>query len=499
MFSAAFPVPTRRRATLLGVLGAAAVSLLAMLPMPVSAASDCSLVAAETGSDNAAGTAAEPFRTAQKLANALEPGQVGCVRGTLTGDVAVVRPEITLTSEPGQRGRLVGKLWIAPEGSGATVKNLDLDGRRTNGIIISPVITGDDATFIGNDVTNGDTGICFIIGSSGHDGDVRADRTRIEGNRIHNCGTSNNHMHGIYVEHAMDTRIVGNEIYDNADRGIQLYPYAVNTTISGNVIDGNGEGIAISGYGDRATSGTRVVGNVITNTRLRAGIESWFPGVDGTDNLVEGNCFAGAKTEAIDFGGGGFEARGNLFTDPQFVDRGAKDFRLRDGSPCAELLAAGRLGAPVPPVEEADPVLPSGELPVTPSGTSTPRPSRPASSPVGPAADQRVTTLQATDRRAVARAARVYVRVARSPRKKWARVQVRLLNPPASSVLTLVEVRTEGGRWRALAAPRLRGDGVRVFAVRLPPGRRLQVRAAVVEENSPVVTRFRATARAARS
>ena len=38
-----------------------------------------------------------------------------------------------------------------------------------------------------------------------------------------------------------------NWIYDNADRGVQLYPDADGTVVTGNVIDGNGEGVIFGG------------------------------------------------------------------------------------------------------------------------------------------------------------------------------------------------------------------------------------------------------------
>ena len=42
----------------------------------------CDLVASTLGSDSAPGTLTQPFRTVQKLADTLAPGQTGCLRGT---------------------------------------------------------------------------------------------------------------------------------------------------------------------------------------------------------------------------------------------------------------------------------------------------------------------------------------------------------------------------------------------------------------------------------
>ena len=70
----------------------------------------------------------------------------------------------------------------------------------------------------------------------------------IERNRIHNCGQlpPTNHHHGIYVEASDGARITDNWIYDNADRGIQLFPDAQGTYVARNVIDGNGQGVIFS-------------------------------------------------------------------------------------------------------------------------------------------------------------------------------------------------------------------------------------------------------------
>ena len=73
----------------------------------------------------------------------------------------------------------------------------------------------------------------------------------IRRNRIHDCGElpSTNKNHGIYVSEAKRTMIRDNWIYDNADRGIQLYHDADRSRVIGNVIYHNGDGIVINGEG----------------------------------------------------------------------------------------------------------------------------------------------------------------------------------------------------------------------------------------------------------
>ena len=46
-----------------------------------AATADCAKYASTSGSDSAAGTAASPYRTAQKLADSLGAGQTGCLSG----------------------------------------------------------------------------------------------------------------------------------------------------------------------------------------------------------------------------------------------------------------------------------------------------------------------------------------------------------------------------------------------------------------------------------
>lgn len=351
----------------LGLLAATLAGLALWAPSSAMAA-DCDRVAAPSGSDSAAGTQAAPFATVQHLADALAPGQTGCLRrGDFTEAVKVVSPGITLTSFPGERARVIGRLWVTSVADGVTVTNLDLDGR-TAPSLPSPLVLGDRATFRGNDVTNAN-GICFNLGAATWSPKVEVQGIVIDSNRIHNCGRlpATNHDHGIYVENARDTLIVGNAIYDNADRAINLYPDAQGTVIRGNVMDGNGEGVLFSGDFGLASSGTVVEGNTITNTKLRDAVESWYPDGNpkGTDNAVRRNCIF-SSNGTVDASEGGFTATDNLEVNPLYVDRAAKDFRLSALSPCTSLLDA----KPTTPVGA---VL-AGELPVVggAAGAGTP-------------------------------------------------------------------------------------------------------------------------------
>ena len=367
----------------------------------------CDLYASPSGSDSAAGTLSAPLGTVQRLADSLSRGEVGCLReGVYEGsgpagdpfrELKITRPGITLTSAPGEEATISARLWIARGADGVTVSELRLDGANSRDLP-SPTVNADGAVFSHDDVTNGHTSICFAVGSPAWG---RARNTVIEENRIHACGQlpAFNHDHGIYLSAADDTVIRGNWIYDNADRGIQLYPDAQRTVITGNVIYGNGEGVIFSGDDTVASSGTQVSGNVIADSRVRRNVESYFPAGApvGTDNLVSSNCIHGAPGSyyggpdgsGVDSSQVGFTATGNVNRAPEFADASAGDFRLVPGSACAAVLdpapdgrlpgpnaaAASQTTAPTPPPATAPATAPASPpvSPAQPPAASAPR------------------------------------------------------------------------------------------------------------------------------
>jgi parallel beta-helix repeat protein len=354
----------------------------------------CTMYASPSGSDAGSGSLASPFQTVQQLADSLPAGGVGCLReGTYregiepladSNQVKVTTPGITLTSAPGERAEIDGRLVIAHGANGVTVEDLYLDGKNPAGST-SPTVDANRTTFRHVDVTNDHTAICFALGNYGYES---AADTVIEDSKIHDCGApSTNQQHGIYISSATDTVISGNWIYDNADRGIQLYPNAQDTTITDNVIYGNGEGIIFSGRGSVTADGTTVVGNVIAGSKLRRNVESFYePGAaTGTENVVRRNCIYGAASTfyAGSEGSGmqqpevGFKAAENVVSQPRFSDPGGEDFRLLGSDGCASIQAAS-VYAELPGVPNS---LPS-ELPAE----ASPGPGAEAGSPSTPSA-----------------------------------------------------------------------------------------------------------------
>ncbi len=316
-------------------------------PAPLAAApGGCTVYASPAGSDTAPGTVALPVRSLQRVVDMLRPGGVGCLLpGTYAGGATVAAggnpgAPITIRSASSTPALVRGRIWIEHSAHDVVLSKLALDNvvpidRSQMPPVSDLLIEGDRVTVADSDIQSENSGICILVG--GNRG--TATETTIAGSRIHNCGPlpAYNHGHGIYVEHSRNLRVLDNWIYDNADRGIQLYPDAQHTLVEGNVIDGNGEGIIISGDGNMTSNDNLVTGNIISNSRIRYNVESYWSSAIGVGNVVRGNClWNGAEGNIGEQTG--FTATDNKIMAPPSSASG-RDLRQLAATTCAATTA----------------------------------------------------------------------------------------------------------------------------------------------------------------
>jgi parallel beta-helix repeat protein len=285
--------------------------------------------------DVCSGGVLKPGGKLQRFVASLHAGETGCLsRGAYEGGVDLRKKGITLRSFPGRRATISGgQVRISPTATGATLKKLRLVSNQ-----FSPLIYASHAVITENEITNRHSAICLHIDR--YPGTPVPTGIVIQGNRIHDCGTlpAINKEHGIYIATARDTVIRDNLIYDNADRGIQLYPDAQGTLIIHNVIDGNGEGIIFGNESDD----TLVRENIISNSLIRHNVESSES--TALHNVVRDNCLWSTRGEY--YGGEpansgvlqshpGFILGPNTIANPRFENR--FNFRPSTRSPCADM------------------------------------------------------------------------------------------------------------------------------------------------------------------
>ena len=346
---------TGRVRTAIGILlaiAAAALALGSSSPAPSADASrdgKCDRFASPRGKNSAPGTRQRPVRTAHRLVRALRPGDRGCFRRGRYGFglLNVNKPRVTLAPYRGAPVKLHGDIKVLPGGVGSAILGLRLNGAGGKHEI-GPRIYADNVLLRGNVITNHHQGICVQLSSYFSQPAPRG--VQINRNRIHDCGRlpATNHDHGIYVAQGQRTSITNNWIYDNADRGIQLYPGAQDSVVRKNVIDSNGQGVSIGGRGGLCANGNNVARNVIANARIGWNVYSNTQGSACAGNVVRRNCvYAGKALDHFGLNGGvqtpsrNFAAEVNRIARPRYRGRDRGDLRLRQGSRCARLLQVG--------------------------------------------------------------------------------------------------------------------------------------------------------------
>jgi hypothetical protein len=339
-----YPASIPRALALAGL--AAILTTAAVSVAPASAAVTCDRVASPGAG------------AAQKLVDALTPGQTGCLRsGTYTqaelrfSHAGRAGAPIRLTSYPGERARLAGGFVYIPKGSDyVTVSDLDIDDPSSAQTTVQ--VMAADTVLERLDITNRSRNTCMSLGSNAGWG--QALRTIVRESRFHDCGepAAGNQDHAIYFENSLDTKVVDNLFWNTSAWAIHLYPNARRTTVAHNVIDGNGRGVIFAGDGSMASSDNVVAQNLITNSTVEYNVQSYWGGPVGTGNVARSNCLYNGKAGNV-ASQSGFTTSANLVADPLYVNRTTRDYRLRAGSPCLAVVgydtAAKLAGAPVPP------------------------------------------------------------------------------------------------------------------------------------------------------
>lgn len=265
------------------------------------------------------------------FAASLEPGETGCLTGTVAADNTDLRSlggepgrPVTITSAPGGIATIRGRLVLHDDVHDLVLRGLRFDGRSSRSASRSLQLDGDRITLDRVDVTNQRSeGSCIGIGHLG-DGGGLAEGITIQRSRIHDCGAlpPTNLDHGIYVEHARGTTIRESWIEGSASRGIQLYPDADGTLVERNVLRANGEGIIVSGAKGLRSERNVIAGNVLGGARvegrylLETGFEEGPPRASAA-TVFRDNCFMGAVQPELELrDGGGNEVGASRCAEP---------------------------------------------------------------------------------------------------------------------------------------------------------------------------------------
>lgn len=306
--------------------------------------------ASPSGSDSNPGTLAAPFRTLQKLQNALAAGEVGAMRGGTYGTNTTYHNlsasgtggnPITITNYPSETPLILG--YIEVNGSFNTFQNLTIDG--SNSFLKSQSYSPCNGQFQALGITTHGSDLIFDhceIYQSGLKGSgflVSGDRLTVRYCKIHDIGFCLDFDHGIYVGHGAGHDIHHNWIWNNPHGwGIQIYPVVANSHFHHNVIDACGCGFVFGDDNGGTCVNNAVDHNVVSNS---VGLTTPFGTISGQGVTSAGLTGAGNTFSTNDCWNNpigspaGVTLTGNITSDPQFVSAASRNYGIQAGSPIA--------------------------------------------------------------------------------------------------------------------------------------------------------------------
>lgn len=313
--------------------------LASALPTTLSPSTGSTFYVSRRGSDANPGTLRRPWRTAQKALNTLRPGQQALVRAGTYSEGLLMRRSgteakpITLAAYPGERPVL------RPASTDGDTYAMRISGSyfRLRGFVLEGAAGTSSANI-------------YLFGSASHvdirrneirasqDQGVFAEETtrsvHMVGNRIHGNGLNSDpgqhQSHGIYLQ-GQDHLIANNVIYDHPfGFGIQIYPENTGTIVVDNTVVASGlSGIVIGGEG--GVTRITIRNNIFAfNSRWGIAHDSDNP----SSSVADHNVLFGNGRGAIQPGFQGTDfSRGNINSDPRFVNVTMGDLHLQARSP----------------------------------------------------------------------------------------------------------------------------------------------------------------------
>jgi hypothetical protein len=313
-----------------------------------------------TGSDSGDGTVNSPWRTIQRAASAVNPGdRVTVGDGVYNETVAITRggtprapvvfvaqhkwaAKIVPTSTAGNNNYT---LSIA-SASYVSVQNFDITGTPTTDSIVKFYVSAPNNSLVGNSIHG--SGVSYTDCISGSGVLIADNNEKISNNWIWNIGPRReagfrcNQQHGIYVTAGSGGRIENNVIFQ-IWQGWSFHfngKGLSNWTVVNNTIFNGGDNVHQSGGGfmlhclGGSCDGNRVSKNIFANMQGFAFFEWNDGGSIGTGNVYENNVVFHCPISKWLHG----RSANELNVDPEFVNYTGDqngDYHLKHGSPAS--------------------------------------------------------------------------------------------------------------------------------------------------------------------